>query len=72
MFVVWSPPCTRGNKAHGILAGSSIVKTAGSGPREAISETHLHVGKARGLSAELPDWKIGPCEGILVRGSNED
>ena len=21
---------------------------------------------------ELPDWELGPCEGFLVRGSNED
>ena len=24
------------------------------------------------LSTELFDWELGPCEGFLVRGSNED
>jgi hypothetical protein len=58
--MVWPPPCTRGNKARGILAGSSIVKIAGSDPEKAVMETHLCVGKARGLSTELPDRELGP------------
>ena len=29
-FVVWPPPCTGGNKAHGVSAESLIVKMAGS------------------------------------------
>jgi hypothetical protein len=49
-----------------------IVKTAGSGLGEGISETHLHVRKARGLSTELPNWELGPSEGILAWGSNKD
>jgi hypothetical protein len=40
------------------------VKIAVSNPGVAISETHLHVEKAHGLSTELPDWKLGPCEGL--------
>jgi hypothetical protein len=62
--------CTKGNKAYAILAESSIVKMARTSPREAITETHLHVGKARGLSTELSNWDLGPCEG-LQRGLGE-
>jgi hypothetical protein len=29
-------------------------------------------GEGPGLSTELPDRELGPCEGFLVRGSNED
>ena len=64
--------CTGGNEARSVLAGSSIVKTAGGSLREAISEKHLRVGKDRGQSTELPNWDLGPYEGILARGSNED
>jgi hypothetical protein len=35
-------------------------------------ETHLRVGKASGLSTELSERELGPCEDILARGSNED
>ena len=34
-------------------------------------ETHLS-GEDPGLSMELPDRDLGPCEGFLARGSNED
>ena len=75
-FVVWPPPCTGGNKARGISAGSLIVKTAGS-IRERLAERHIGDPLARGegprLSTELPDRELGPCEGfLLARGSNED
>ena len=40
MFVVWPPPCTKENKAHGGSARSLIVKTAGSGPGEACRKAH--------------------------------
>ena len=53
--MVWPPPCTEGNQARGGLAKRSILNTAGSGMREAISETDLRVGKAQGLSTELTD-----------------
>jgi hypothetical protein len=49
------------------------VKMVGSGPGEAIAETHLCMGKARGwLSTELPDRELGCYQDILARGSNED
>jgi hypothetical protein len=48
VFVVLPPLCTGGNEAHGGLAESSIVKTAGSSPGEDILDTHLRVGKAPG------------------------
>ena len=74
-FVVWPPPCTGGNKARGVLAGSLIVKTAGS-IRERLAGRHVGDPLARGegprLSMELPDRELGPCEGFLARGSNED
>ena len=75
MFVVWPPPCTRGNKARGILAGSLIVKTAGS-IRERLVGRHVGNPLASGedprLSTELPNRELGACEGFLARGSNED
>ena len=74
-FVVWPPPCTRGNKARGVLAGSLIVKKAGS-IQEWIARRHvgdpLGRGEGPGLFMELPDWELGPCEGFLARGSDED
>ena len=75
VFVVWLPPCTIGNKARGVSVRSLIVKTAGS-IRERLAGRHVGDPLARGegsrLSTELPDWELGPCEGFLVRGSNED
>ena len=73
--VVWPPPCIRGNKAYGVLAGSLIVKTAES-IRERLARRHVGDPFAHGegprLSTKLPDWELGPCEGFLTRGSNED
>ena len=73
--MVWPPPCTGGNKAHGVSVGSLIVKTAGS-ILERLVGRHigdpLPCGEGLGLSTELPDQELGPCEGFLVRGSNED
>ena len=70
-FVVWPPPCTGGNKARGVSAGSLIVKMAGS-IRERLAERHIGDPLTRGegprLSTELPDWE----QGFLARGSNED
>ena len=75
MFVVWPPPCIRGNKARDVLSGSMIVKTAGS-IRERLARWPVGDPLARGkgprLSTELPDQELGPCEGFLERGSNED
>ena len=73
--MVWPPPYTKGNKARGGLAGSLKVKTAGS-IRERLAERHvgdpLACGEGLGLSTELPDRELGPCEGFLEKGSNED
>ena len=70
VFVVRPPPCTKGNKAHGVLAESLIVKTAGS-IRERLAGRHIRDPLARGegprLSTELPDQELGPCE-ELQRG----
>ena len=73
--MVWPPPCTEGNKARDVLAGSLIVKTVGS-IQERFARRHVVDPLARGegprLSTELPDQEIGLCEGFLARGSNED
>ena len=75
MFVVWPPPCTRGDKGRGVSAGNLIVETAGS-IRERLARRHvgdpLAYGEGPRLSTELPDWELSPCEGFLARGSNED
>ena len=51
------------------------MKTAGS-IRERLAGRHVEDPLARGegprLSTELPDRELGPCEGFLTRGSNED
>ena len=73
--MVWPPPCTEGNKVYGGSARSLIVKTAGS-IQERLAERHIGDPLARGegprLSTESPDRELGPCEGFLARGSNED
>ena len=69
---MWPPPCTGGNKAHGVSARNLIVKMAGS-IRERLAGRHvgdpLACGENLSLSMELPDRELGPCEGFLVRGS---
>ena len=44
--------------------------------RERLAGRHtgdpLTRGEGPGLSTELPDRKLDPCEGFLTRGSNED
>ena len=51
------------------------MKTAGS-IRERLVGRHVGDPLARGegprLSMELPDRELGPCEGFLARGSNEN
>ena len=73
--MVWPPPCTGGNKAYGVSAGSLIVKTMGS-IQERLAGRHtgdlLARGEGLGLSMELPDRELGPCERFIARGSNED
>ena len=72
---MWPPPCTGENKVHDVSTESLIVKTAGS-IRERLAGRHVGDPLAHGeglrLSMELPDWELGPCEGFLARGSNED
>ena len=57
------------------MAGSLIVKTVRS-IRERLAERHVGDPLVRGegprLSTELPDQELGPCEGFLARGTNED
>ena len=65
--MVWPPPCTGRNKAHGVSAESLIVKTAGS-IRERLVGRHVgdplaHEEGPR-LSTELLDRELGPCEGL--------
>ena len=52
-----------------------IVKTAGS-IRERLAGRHVGDPLVRGeglwLSTELPDRELGPYEGFLAMGSNED
>ena len=51
------------------------MKTAGS-IRERLAERHIGDPLAHGegprLSTELPDWELGPCQGFLMKGFNED
>ena len=73
--MVWLPPCIGGNKARDVSVGSLIVKMTGS-IRERLAGRHtrdpLARGEGLGLSTELLNREIGPCEGFLARGSNED
>jgi hypothetical protein len=73
VFVSRPPPCTGGNEAHGLSAGSSIVKTTGSVREELEAEHHLHVEKARGSLRSYSTVVLGPHVGFpLRRGTNED
>ena len=57
------------------MARSLIVKMAGS-IWERLAGRHVGDALAHGegprLSTELPDRELGPCEGFLAMGSNED
>jgi hypothetical protein len=73
VFVSRPPPCTGGNEARGVLAGISIVETAGSVREEPEAEHHLHVEKARGSLRSYSTEVLGPRVGFpLRRGTNED
>jgi hypothetical protein len=62
-----------GNEARGVLAGSSIVETAGSVREEPEAEDHLHVEKARDSLRSYSTEVLGPRVGFpLRRGTNED
>jgi hypothetical protein len=70
---VTTPPCTRGNEARGVSAGSSIVETAGSVREEPKAEYHLRVEKARDSLWSYSTEVLGPRMGFpLHRGTNED
>jgi hypothetical protein len=72
-FVSRPPPCTGGNEAHGVLAESSLVETAGSVQEEPEAEHHLRVEKARGSLRSYSIEVLGPRVGFpLRRGTNED
>jgi hypothetical protein len=73
VFVSGPPPCTGGNEAHSVSAGSSIVETAGSVREEPKAEHHLHVEKAHGSLRSYSTVVLGPRVGLpLCRGTNED
>jgi hypothetical protein len=72
-FVSRPSPCNKGNEAHGVSAGSSIVETTGSIREEPEAEHHLHVEKAHGSLWSYSTEVLGPHMGYpLRRGTNED
>jgi hypothetical protein len=72
-FVSQPPPCTGGNEAHDISAGSSLVETAASVREEPKAEHHLCVEKARSSLRSYSTKVLGPRVGFpLRRGTNED
>jgi hypothetical protein len=72
-FVSRPPPCTEGNEARGISAGSLIVETAGSVQEEPETEHHLSVEKARDSLQSYSTEVLGPRVGFPLRwGTNED
>jgi hypothetical protein len=72
-FVSRLPPCTKGNEARGVSAGSTIVETAGSVREEPEAEHHLRMEKARGSLRSYSTEVLGPRVGFaLRRGTNED
>jgi hypothetical protein len=72
-FVSRPAPCTGGNEAHDISAGSSIVETTGSVREEPEAEHHLRVEKARDSLRSHSAVVLGPRVGFpLCRGTNED
>jgi hypothetical protein len=73
VFVSRPPPCTGGNEARDVSAGSSIVETAGSVREEPEAEHHLRVEKARDSLRSYSFEVLGPRVGFpLRRGTNED
>ena len=72
-FVSRPTPCTGGNEARGVSAGSSIVETAGSVREESEAEDHLCVEKVGGSLWIYPTKVLGPRVGFPMRRStNED
>jgi hypothetical protein len=72
-FVSRSPPCTRGNEARDVSAGSSIVEMAGSIREGPEAEHHLRVEKAHNSLRSYSTEVLGPRVGFpLRRGTNEE
>jgi hypothetical protein len=72
-FVSRPPPCTGGNEARDVSAGSSIVETAGSVREEPEAEHYLRVEKACGSQRSYSTEVLGSRVGFpLRRGTNED
>jgi hypothetical protein len=72
-FVSWPTPCTGGNEARGVLAGRSIVETAGCVREEPEAEHHFYVEKAHDSLCSYSTVVLGPRVGFaLRRGTNED
>jgi hypothetical protein len=73
VFVSRPPPCTKGNKDHGVSAESSIVEMVGSVQEEPEAKHHLRVEKARDSLRSYSTEVLGPRVGFpLRRGTNED
>jgi hypothetical protein len=73
VFVSRPPPCTGGNEARGVSAGSSIVETTRSIREEPEAEHHLRVDKAHGSLRSYSTEVLSPRVGFpLRRGTNED
>jgi hypothetical protein len=71
-FVSRPPPCTGGNEARSVSAGSSIVETVGSVREKPQAEHHLPVEKARGSLRSYSIKVLGPRVGYpLWWGTNE-
>jgi hypothetical protein len=71
-FVSQLPPCTRGNEARDISAGSSLVEAVGSVQEEPEAEHHLRVKKARCSLRSYSTEVLGHRVGFpLRRGTNE-
>jgi hypothetical protein len=72
-FISRSPPCTGGNEACGVLAGSSLVETARSVREEPEAEHHLRMENARDSLWSYLIEVLAPHVGFpLRRGTNED
>jgi hypothetical protein len=72
-FVSRPPPCTGGNEAHNVLAGSSIVETVGSVREEPEAEHYLRVEKAHNSLWSYSTLVLGARMGYpLGRGTNEN
>jgi hypothetical protein len=72
-FVSRPPPCTGGNEARGVSAGSSLVETVGSVREELEAEHHLCVKKACGSLRSYSTEVLGPRVGYpMRRATNKD